>query len=319
MQDAYDQPNDVREQLEADRRWELVRRRHRLFGFLLVMLIVFAAGLGWLAWRAYPEIQRHETSIQRLPGVQASLAALDQRLSDSDSKLANWWRSQEDLRVQLDRSSHDLRTRIDATGKKANDAAAAMFERVQQQLANQVDGIKTRLAKLESSRDSDQAQIAKLQQELGQVRSQLAEQARDQANELAAVRGQVDQNASTSEQQLTGLQQTQQHDRKDFDTYTDKVAMRRVEFEVAKNHSTEVLPGISVGVDTTDVSFQKTSGWVWIMPDRHTVWLRQLKVQEPVLLNATPDGRRRELVITRVNKNSVVGYVVVPAADSGRS
>lgn len=105
-------------------------------------------------------------------------------------------------------------------------------------------------------------------------------------------------------------------DRSDFDAYTNKFAVKRVDFEVSKNHGREVAPGINLGVSKTDVSYQRVSGSVWTSPDRHTTWLRQLKVQEPVFLTSFADGRTRELVITRVNKTGAIGYVLMPANDT---
>jgi hypothetical protein len=63
------------------------------------------------------------------------------------------------------------------------------------------------------------------------------------------------------------------------------------------------------------VSYQKVSGSV-LTPDHRTIWLRQLKVQEPVFLTSFADGRTRELVFTRVNKTGAVGYVLIPSQDA---
>jgi len=84
---------------------------------------------------------------------------------------------------------------------------------------------------------------------------------------------------------------------------------------VTKNHGSQVAPRISQQVNGTDVSYQRVNGSI-LTPDRRTIWLRQLKVQEPVFLTSFADGRTRELVITRVNKNGAVGYVLVPAQET---
>jgi hypothetical protein len=94
--------------------------------------------------------------------------------------------------------------------------------------------------------------------------------------------------------------------------------VKRVDFEVSKNHESSVAPGISVQVNSTDVTYQRLNGSV-LASDGHTVWLRQLKVQEPVFLTSLADGRTRELVITRVNKTGAVGYVLMPAQDAATS
>jgi hypothetical protein len=125
----------------------------------------------------------------------------------------------------------------------------------------------------------------------------------------------VTQNAASSEQEFAAVKSTQQRDRHDFDAYADKFAVKRVDFEVAKNRDSTVAPGISLQVNGTDVSYQRVSGSV-LASDGHTTWLRQLKVQEPVFLTSFADGRTRELVITRVSKTGAVGYVLVPAQDA---
>jgi hypothetical protein len=139
-----------------------------------------------------------------------------------------------------------------------------------------------------------------------------------QGQDLAAVQGRVTQNAASTGQELAGVKTTQERDRRDFDAYADKFAVKRVDFEVTRNHSSQVAPGIALQVNATDVSYQKVSGSI-LTPDRHTIWLRQLKVQEPVFLTSFADGRTRELVITRVNKTGAVGYVLVPAQETTTS
>jgi sortase A len=88
--------------------------------------------------------------------------------------------------------------------------------------------------------------------------------------------------------------------------------IKRVTFEVSKGHSRQVSPGISLGLTGIGLSHLRVNGWIWVMPDRRTIWLRDQGTQEPVVFYGHLDGRRRELVITRVTTNSVIGYVLVP-------
>ena len=46
------------------------------------------------------------------------------------------------------------------------------------------------------------------------------------------------------------------------------------------------------------------------MPDRRTIWLRGQSAQEPLTFYGASDGRKRELVITQVTRDSVVGYLL---------
>lgn len=91
-----------------------------------------------------------------------------------------------------------------------------------------------------------------------------------------------------------------------------KPGLRIVTFEVSKDHSTQVSPGISLGVTGIERGHLRVNGWIWVMPDRRTIWLREQSAREPVIFYGHRDGKPRELVITTVAANSVRGYVLVP-------
>jgi LPXTG-site transpeptidase (sortase) family protein len=88
-----------------------------------------------------------------------------------------------------------------------------------------------------------------------------------------------------------------------------KATPRRIEFTVVRDHSRQLAPGISLGVSDTDVATQQMNGWMWIMADRRTVWLRDRGTGEPLVFYTFEEGKRRELVITKITSNSVTGYL----------
>jgi len=94
-------------------------------------------------------------------------------------------------------------------------------------------------------------------------------------------------------------------------TIKSQATSRRVIFNVPMNHSRQLAPGISVGVTATDTGRQQMDGWMWLIPDRRTVWLRDQGIQSPRVFYGYKDGRRRELVITRVTPDSVMGYLIL--------
>jgi len=270
------------------------------------------------AWYAYPMLKDHDRTLSQIPltltDVQKGIFTLGEQAKATDAKVGDWSSRQEELRGQLNKARGELMARVDAARKQASETSAALFERMRSEVATQMDSVKTQLARLETSRESDRQQIAQLQRELTQVRGQVQQQ----GQELASVQGKVDQNATSSEREIAAVKTTQERDRGDFEAYADKFAVKRVDFEVSKNHGSQVAPGISLQVNGTDVSYQKISGSV-LTPDHRTIWLRQLKVQEPVFLTSFEDGRTRELVFTRVNKTGALGYVLVPAQDAATS
>jgi len=87
--------------------------------------------------------------------------------------------------------------------------------------------------------------------------------------------------------------------------------IQRVNFQVSENHSRELVPGISFGLSRADAGRRRANGWMWVMPDRRTIWLRDQAAYEPVVFYGFRDGQKRELTITRVSENSVAGYLTV--------
>jgi sortase A len=86
----------------------------------------------------------------------------------------------------------------------------------------------------------------------------------------------------------------------------------KVSFNVGRNHSQTLAPGISLGIDNTDVTDQRVNGWMWIMPDRRTIWLKDQPTHDPVIFYGYEDGKKRELLITQVTSSSASGYLLTP-------
>ncbi len=98
-----------------------------------------------------------------------------------------------------------------------------------------------------------------------------------------------------------------------FPAATPRPVPRRdeISFDVRQGHSRELVPGrIWFGVDSTDTANRTVSGWLWVMPDRRTIWLRDASANEPVFFEQ--DGKTRELRITGITATSAQGSVVVP-------
>ena len=84
----------------------------------------------------------------------------------------------------------------------------------------------------------------------------------------------------------------------------------KISFVVSEHHSQQLAPGISLGVSSTDPSDGTVNGWMWIMPDRRTVWLRNQSTRDPIFFSQ--ENRPRELIITGVAGKSVAGYLLGP-------
>ena len=88
---------------------------------------------------------------------------------------------------------------------------------------------------------------------------------------------------------------------------------RGLAFQVSEGHSRTLVPGISFGLTSANASGHRVYGWMWIMPDRRTIWLKNQDARKPVIFYPGHDGKRRELVITRVSRDSVTGCLLLPS------
>jgi LPXTG-site transpeptidase (sortase) family protein len=84
-------------------------------------------------------------------------------------------------------------------------------------------------------------------------------------------------------------------------------------FNVSEQHSRELVPGkVWFGLSSADPTSHTVNGWLWVMPDRRTIWLRDVDMRQPLYFYQ--DGEKRELVITSIARTSATGYLVANPA-----
>ncbi len=302
--------SDRLRRLDDEDRWRASQRRHWITDVVVTLVIV---GLAAAAWYAYPILQQHRASLAQLPEIQKAVGAIEDRFQSAGSKFDQWTADQQAVRNRTEQALRDLRGRLETVKQETAEATAALTERVESRLGGKIDQVQTQLAELQSERTVDQERIASLEQDLKVVH----EQAGRQQQHLDAVQRQVDEQDALNQRQVadvTDLKQTQRRDRQDFDALNGKLALDRVDFEVSKNRQSEIAPGITLAVTGTDVSYNRLTGWLWLVRDRRTIWIRNHGAQEPLEFYGIADHQKHELVITHVTKDSVAGYLLLPKA-----
>jgi hypothetical protein len=300
------------EKRDIDENIDRINRRHRWLGlgWLLVILALIAAG-----WYAYPMLQNHQAALAQFAGMRQAVDSVGDQVKQAAAKIEAQASDQQSLRDQVTKLGRTMQAKMETAAAQARESSAEWYARAQAQIDDKVKGVETRIGRLESSRDTQQTQLADLQRELGQTRREMAQQ----AEELTAVRQQMAQAGADQESQLARLKQNEESDRRDVDSIEHKLAMRRVDFEVTKNHSRELDEGISLCVTGTDVAHRAVSGWMWVMPDRRTIWLTRQSAQTPVIFYGREDGKKRELVVTNVTSSGVTGYLLLPGEQAANS
>lgn len=299
--------------IDMDARWETVKRRHRMFAIGWLILVLAIAGA---AWYVYPQLKRHEAALGQFTNVQRAVDTMGGQLRDADSKLQTWAGDRQELHDQMTK----LGQRMEVIGKQARESAATLRDaedrmeaRIQARVDSRMQKVETSLSHLASSNDNQQTRLAEMQNDLAQARREAAKQ----SDEIASLRRQIEQNGQDHERQLATLREREESDQRDVKNITHKLDIRRVDFEVTKNHSQELAPGISLDVTGTDAKYGRVNGWMQLASGERKIWLRGQAAQEPVVFYGDTDGRKRELIITSVARNSITGYLLVPGDETG--
>jgi hypothetical protein len=291
---------------EEEERSRKFRTRVRWGTTLLVILLLIAG-----AWYAYPILLRegvlpaHITALPaRVASVTEGLAAAGKRADDADSRMSQ-------IVVATGERMTTLETKLGASLRAARKETGAFVNQMQQRLQaaldRRLDGLQARVTQVEAGQESDKVRMARLEVEVADVREQNARQ-------LALMQQERDRALNRVDQQLADLGQQVEGDKRDVASVQRQVNRRRVDFEAGTNHSRELAEGITLNVSHTDISHQRFGGYVFLMPDRRTLWVHGQTVQQPLVFYSREDSRPRELVITRVTKYSVVGYLLLPEA-----
>jgi len=92
----------------------------------------------------------------------------------------------------------------------------------------------------------------------------------------------------------------------------DTVNRNRIDFELSRNKTQEVAPGIFLTVRDMNVERQQINGWLQISAEGRTVMLRDQRANKPMVFTTKRDERSHELIFTRVGKQGVSGYLLIP-------
>ena len=321
VNDNLDSVRAARDAMAYQAQHDAWKRRWRRF--FLFTATLFAVGLAGLAWYTYGIAHNASGSIARLDGVENTMSKLNGEVQSTQAKLGVWDTERDQLKQQLEKTGSDILRRAEGMRKQTGDAMEVMAKKLQASTDGKVAQLQSKLSALESARDQDHTQVASLQKELGQVRGDVAKQ----GDSLTAVRNEISTGVSNTQRQLAQIKDSgdrlldsTQRNRQDVDRINNNLnsqALERVNFEVSKGRVTQITPGISFSLTGVDLSYHRVTGWMWVMPDRRTVWLRKQSTQEPVIFYGHDDGKRRELVITDLTKNSMVGYLLLPKGTAG--
>lgn len=252
------------------------------------IVLLFAALVG-LGGYGYLAMQDQGLALSDLPGMKETSGLLADRLDAAEAQFNSWSERFGQLGTRVDKLDQRIAATRAQAKKDSQEMVAQLQSRIQDELAERDRTVDARFNQLESSQQDGRMQMTQLQKQVNGVRT-------DSDQQLAQLRSQV----ARGEHNLDALAQQLDH--------------RRVDFELSKENTRELAPGVSLRVTKTDVRRQQVKGWVWLMPDRRTLWVRDLGLQQPLVFYQGRNEQPNELVITRVTDEAVIGYLLLPAS-----
>ncbi len=273
-------------------------RRRRVGKAMWGVVALLALALACGAWYVYPRMKSHNRQLGELPTLKHSLEGVGKAIEEAETRLTQWGNDRQALSQQIAR----LDARVTAGLQEARKQAQDLQYRLQILIDERTRPMQERLARLETAQETERTRLAELQQELATARQQMAP-------ETAEVQDNAGRHVAAVEQRLwAGVDAN----KRDLDAMARRLERRRINFELVKDRVQELAPGITIRITGTNVAYQRVTGWMWLLPDRRTLWLRGQGAQDALLFYDKQHGRRHELVITQVNRKGAVGYLLMP-------
>ena len=252
---------------------------------LVAVLLLALVGLGIYS---YLPLERLGVPLSQLPGLQETATALEERVAAAEQQLASWTADRDQMSERVSAVEARLNRNLEQANNHAQELTAQLHQRMQAELDQRTQSLEARLENLEVDRQLERARVEGVEQQVTALRA-------DTGRDLATL------NDSLSRNERSVNELAQQFDR------------QRVDFELAEDRTQELAPGISLRVTSADVSYQRVKGWLWLLPDRRTLWVRDLQAQQALVFYLRGSDVPHELVFTQVNRSGVAGYLLLPA------
>jgi hypothetical protein len=298
--------------MEMDTKKETFQTKNvRYGGMFWPVAVLLAVGAIAIAWMAYPFMTERGGPSTPLPVAQAVPDSVAARLDWIEEKFNGW---PQELAGMKDRMSQ-MEKSLSAGIRRARSETTALAEGIKRDMGQSLEALQARLTGIESTQSETHEQVASLQGELATVRRDLAG-VREENARLAGQIGQIEQVQEATHRKVTGVENAVLWNQDRVDTLAYDVQRHRVDFEVEKDRSDEIINGIYLTVNRTNVARQQVDGWLQIAADGRFVRLNDSNAQHPIAFSSRSDDRAYQLVFTRITQDSVAGYVLAPAAAS---
>jgi len=261
--------------------------------WVLFLLLTAAAVVG--GYFAYVALKKQNIQVTHLFASEGTVSAIGQRVDSAEAKLREMSGGWEGVGQRFTALETKVNDKINQSRRYAETLTQQAHQQMSAELDARASALDARLRQVEAEQTAERSQMQQVQADLKQDINQEVASVRDETSrDLSDVRQQADANS------------------RDVNTLSQRLDRQRVDFELTKGQSKELVPGISVQISGTNPTYQRYRGSIWLLQDRRTLWLREQSVHEPVRFFHKEGGEAYELVVTDVTRKAAVGYLLVP-------
>lgn len=286
------------DQRELQSQVESLSRRTSRGNWAGLLLLACLAGAGVYG---YSRIQDQVHPFEQIPALREMVDAASQRLGAAESTLQDWSGRWAGLNDRVDRAVRTTAANLRISKDFATERAAAVQRELQAELENRSNAMESSVSGLRASQEQDRAEVSGLKNELSAWKLETDGQ-------LAQVRD----GQSRGEARLSALSTQVAGNHSELASVQRVVDRQRIDFELRKEQTLEVVPGVTLTVSKTDVAYQRIEGRIHVIEDGRILWVRSLGIQQPATFYIHADERPYQIVVTRVARDSAIGYVLTP-------
>ncbi len=322
-----DEMNQVRATVEQTRQSvktarreldEQVEKFHFRVRALWAVVILLAVGLIGSLWYGYSDIKEYGAQLSKIPILQNAASGMSDRLTSVEGMVTDWAHDQTSVTERMTNLETKVSSSLRTARDQAQSLASQMGQRIRDEINQNLERLQSRIVNVESIQREAQDHVAKLQSEIGDLRSEMAAMQQQNAQQLSELQElqqatQATQaGMNTINSQVTTMNKQVITHANRLDTVSKQIGRERVPFEVTNNMTQQVAPGIYVTVRHMDVARQRVDGWMQLADDGRILWIRGLGSQEAFPFVTRSDNRTHELVFTQIQETGAAGYLLLP-------
>lgn len=293
------------EQYRSDRQKETVQTESssapRTGGHpaLYVLGAVVLIGLGVLGYFLFRAQQRIENLSSALSTSRQQLSTVSSTLEKSEERIENLNKGLDDSRHQLTSQGQELRQ------------YQGLYQGIRSDQEQQ-----TRELQVLHEQKADQTAVVQLKSETTQLQGQLA----DTNSSVQEARGDIAKLNTRTESNKGAIDQTRadlatvgdrsQKNASDIDGVRRSLEREYYNFELAKNGGYMKIFSVSLALRHTDVGKREYD--LYVLADDKVIQKKHQAINEPIVFYTKASKKPYEVVVTRVDKKMVVGYLSVP-------